>query len=62
MTSAADPATFQSIAPQPVRMVDGSRMMMRGVQKQESAMITSAMRGTFKEDPRTRNEFLDLVG
>jgi len=36
-------------------------MMMRGVQKQESAMITSAMRGTFKEDPRTRNEFLDLV-
>jgi hypothetical protein len=32
MTSAADPATFQSIAPQPVRMVDGSRMMMRGVQ------------------------------
>ena len=36
-------------------------MMMRGVQKQESAMITSAMRGTFKDDPRTRNEFLDLV-
>lgn len=36
-------------------------MMMRGVQKQESAMITSAMRGTFKDDPRTRNEFLDLI-
>ncbi|HZJ48083.1 MAG TPA: GTP cyclohydrolase I FolE [Acidimicrobiia bacterium] len=36
-------------------------MMMRGVQKQESAMVTSAMRGTFKDDPRTRNEFLDLV-
>lgn len=36
-------------------------MMMRGVQKQESAMITSAMRGTFKEDSRTRNEFLDLA-
>jgi GTP cyclohydrolase I len=35
-------------------------MMMRGVQKQESAMITSAMRGTFKDDSRTRNEFLDL--
>jgi GTP cyclohydrolase I len=35
-------------------------MMMRGVQKQESAMVTSAMRGTFREDPRTRNEFLDL--
>jgi GTP cyclohydrolase I len=36
-------------------------MMMRGVQKQESAMVTSAMRGTFKDDPRTRNEFLDLL-
>ncbi len=36
-------------------------MMMRGVQKQESAMITSAMTGTFKEDPRTRSEFLDLI-
>ena len=36
-------------------------MMMRGVQKQESAMITSAMRGTFRTDPRTRNEFLDLA-
>lgn len=36
-------------------------MMMRGVQKQDSSMITSAMRGTFREDPRTRNEFLDLA-
>lgn len=29
MTSAADPATFASIAPQPVRMTDGSRMVIR---------------------------------
>ena len=36
-------------------------MMMRGVQKQDSSMITSSMRGTFKSDARTRNEFLDLV-
>lgn len=36
-------------------------MMMRGVQKQESNMVTSAMRGTFRSDPRTRAEFLDLV-
>ncbi|MFB3049416.1 MAG: GTP cyclohydrolase I FolE, partial [Acidimicrobiia bacterium] len=36
-------------------------MMMRGVQKQESAMITSAMRGTFKDNPRTRSEFLELI-
>jgi GTP cyclohydrolase IA len=36
-------------------------MMMRGVQKQESNMVTSAMRGTFKSDARTRSEFLDLI-
>jgi len=36
-------------------------MMMRGVQKQDSSTITSAMRGTFKSDPRTRSEFIDLV-
>jgi len=36
-------------------------MMMRGVQKQDSSMVTSAMRGTFKDDARTRSEFLDLV-
>lgn len=32
MTSAADPATFESIGPQPVSMLDGGRMLMRGVQ------------------------------
>jgi GTP cyclohydrolase I len=36
-------------------------MMMRGVQKQESNMATSAMRGTFRTDPRTRSEFLSFV-
>ena len=36
-------------------------MMMRGVQKQDSSMVTSAMRGAFKDDARTRNEFLDLA-
>ena len=36
-------------------------MMMRGVQKQESNMITSAMRGTFVSDARTRSEFLELA-
>ncbi|MDH5590052.1 MAG: GTP cyclohydrolase I FolE [Gemmatimonadota bacterium] len=36
-------------------------MMMRGVQKQNSKTITSAMRGSFLEDQRTRDEFLRLT-
>ena len=35
-------------------------MMMRGVEKQNSKTITSAMRGVFLEDMRTRDEFLRL--
>jgi len=35
-------------------------MMMRGVQKQHSKTITSAMRGAFLDDQRTRDEFLRL--
>lgn len=36
-------------------------MMMRGVEKQGSTTRTSAMRGVFKDDPRTRGEFLDAL-
>jgi len=36
-------------------------MMMRGVQKQNSKTITSALRGSFREDPKTRDEFLRLA-
>ena len=36
-------------------------MMMRGVQKQNSSTITSAMRGVFRDDPKTRDEFLRLA-
>ena len=35
--------------------------MMRGVQKQNSSMVTSFMLGRFREDHRTRQEFLDLI-
>jgi GTP cyclohydrolase I len=35
--------------------------MMRGVGKQNSDMVTSMMLGRFREDPRTRQEFLTLV-
>jgi len=36
-------------------------MMMRGVQKQNSKTITSALRGVFRDDPKTRDEFLRLA-
>ncbi len=36
-------------------------MMMRGVEKQSSKTITSALRGIFRSDPRTREEFLALA-
>ncbi|MEX2179308.1 MAG: GTP cyclohydrolase I FolE [Gemmatimonadaceae bacterium] len=36
-------------------------MMMRGVEKQNSRTITSALRGVFRDCPMTRNEFLGLA-
>jgi len=36
-------------------------MMMRGVEKQNSMTVTSALRGAFKDDARTRDEFLRLA-
>jgi GTP cyclohydrolase I len=36
-------------------------MMMRGVEKQNSVMTTSCLLGSFKEDARTRSEFLALL-
>ncbi len=36
-------------------------MMMRGIQKQNSFTVTSAMRGEFMNDEKTRNEFMQLV-
>lgn len=42
-------------------VVEGSHMcsMMRGVKKEHPRMVTSAMLGSFKENPMTRNEFMD---
>ena len=37
-------------------------MMMRGVEKQHSATVTSAMLGAFRHDQQTRGEFLSLIG
>ena len=37
-------------------------MQMRGVEKKSSFMITSAVRGAFRENNKTREEFLSIIG
>ncbi len=62
-TEIAD-AIAEAIAPQGVAVILEAQhlcMMMRGVEKQHSATVTSAMRGVFKTQLQTRNEFLSLV-
>jgi GTP cyclohydrolase I len=57
-------AISDAIHPQGVAVVmeaDHLCMMMRGVQKQHSRTVTSAMLGVFKSQPQTRTEFLSLV-
>ncbi|WP_263418649.1 GTP cyclohydrolase I FolE [Terriglobus albidus] len=57
-------AIVDAIRPQGVAVImEASHlcMMMRGVEKQNSATVTSAMLGVFKEQQQTRNEFLSLV-
>jgi len=62
-TEVADAIT-DAIDPQGVAVIMEAQhlcMMMRGVEKQHSATVTSAMRGVFKTQLQTRNEFLSLV-
>jgi GTP cyclohydrolase I len=54
----------EAIEPQGVGVVIEARhlcMMMRGVEKQHSAAVTSSMLGCFREEQETRNEFLSLI-
>ena len=56
-------ALWDVLRPQGVGVICEARhlcMMMRGVEKQNSKTITSAMRGVFLDDQRTRDEFLRL--
>ncbi|XP_064599966.1 GTP cyclohydrolase 1-like [Liolophura sinensis] len=57
-------AILEAIQPNGVAVVvEASHMcmMMRGVQKLNSKTVTSTMLGVFREDPKTREEFLSLI-
>jgi GTP cyclohydrolase I len=57
-------AITEAIHPQGVAVILEAQhlcMMMRGVEKQHSSTVTSAMLGVFKTQLQTRNEFLSLV-
>jgi GTP cyclohydrolase I len=57
-------AINEALRPQGVGIIIEAQhlcMMMRGVEKQRSLTTTSCMLGVFKDDPRTRNEFLTLL-
>ncbi len=57
-------AIQQKITPLGVGVVIEARhlcMVMRGVEKESSHTVTSAMLGSFKDNPKTREEFLSLI-
>jgi len=64
LTQQVAEAIDEAIQPQGVGVVLEAQhlcMMMRGVEKQSSSTVTSAMLGVFKSQLQTRNEFLSLV-
>ncbi|MDG2283537.1 MAG: GTP cyclohydrolase I FolE [Longimicrobiales bacterium] len=64
LTEQVAQAVWETTNPQGVAVVIEAYhlcMMMRGVQKQNSKTLTSAMRGIFLQDHRTRDEFMRLV-
>lgn len=65
LTNQVASSIMDTIAPEGVGVVIEAQhlcMMMRGVEKQNSCMVTSAMLGSFRREPSTRNEFLKLIG
>ena len=64
LTRQVSEAIQEAINPQGVAVILEAQhlcMMMRGVEKQHSSTVTSAMLGVFKTQLQTRNEFLSLV-
>ena len=64
MTEQIADAISETIKPKGVAVVLHARHMcmeMRGVQKINSTTVSSALRGLFKRDERTRNEFYNLI-
>ena len=64
LTNQVADALTQALDPHGVAVVmeaSHTCMMMRGVQKQNSTTVSSAMRGTFEDDPRTRAEFMGFI-
>jgi len=64
LTNQVATSIMDTIAPEGVGVVIEAQhlcMMMRGVEKQNSCMVTSAMLGSFRRDSSTRNEFLQLI-
>ncbi len=64
MTEQIADAISETIKPKGVAVVVHARHMcmeMRGVQKINSTTVSSALRGLFKSDERTRNEFYNLI-
>jgi GTP cyclohydrolase I len=64
MTSSVADAIIEGIRPDGVAVVVQAEhlcMIMRGIKKPGSAMITSALRGTFRSRIETRNEFFSLL-
>ena len=64
MTEQIADAISETIKPKGVAVVIHARHMcmeMRGVQKINSTTVSSALRGLFKSDQRTRNEFYNII-
>jgi GTP cyclohydrolase I len=64
LTSQIAQAIQEKLSPEGVGVVVEARhlcMVMRGVEKQHSAAMTSAMLGAFRENKQTRDEFLSLI-